>query len=159
MFAIVPSKASCTQNYILACQSLNCHPYTFNISFEFATLQRFSLNHHHHPSPSCRMKCVTVGCLGGFVQELCCDDQEAELLDVEMKPPSDPQVLRIVKVTVPVPPMRWTGSALNGVRAGGMLSFHKTTYSIWMLKSPKIQVPENHREHRFHFKNPNTQPV
>lgn len=93
MFAIVPSKASCTQNYILACQSLNCHPYTFNISFEFA-------------SRSCRMKCVTLGCLGGFVQELCCDDQEAELLDVEMKPPSDPQVLRIVKVTVPVPPMR-----------------------------------------------------
>lgn len=46
------------------------------------------------------------GMLGGFVQELCCDDQEAELLDVEMKPPSDPQVLRIVKVTVPVPPMR-----------------------------------------------------
>ncbi len=47
----------------------------------------------------------------GFAQELCCDEQEAELLDVEMKPRSDPQVspcffFGIVKVTVTVHPMR-----------------------------------------------------
>eukprot|EP00434_Breviolum_minutum_P004184 symbB.v1.2.003687.t1/scaffold193.1/size400748/6 len=48
------------------------------------------------PAVRIRLRALVVGDAAPALEELCCDDQEAELLDVEMKPPSDPQVFNVV---------------------------------------------------------------
>lgn len=48
------------------------------------------------PAVRIRLRALVVGDAAPALEELCCDDQEAELLDVEMKPRSDPQVFNVL---------------------------------------------------------------